>query len=470
MNSKTLYEKIWDSHVVSEGENKPSILYIDLHLLHEVSSPPAFDNLMKEGRTVRRPELTVATMDHIVPTKNRLKSFSDINAKKQVEFLENYCSKFEITLFDLESANQGIVHVIAPELGLSLPGQTIVCGDSHTSTHGAFGALAFGIGTSEVEHVLATQCLQQYKSKTLEIRISGSLGQGITAKDLILSIIGQLGTDFATGYVIEYTGEVIENLSMEARMTICNMSIELGARAGLIAPDQTTFEYLKGKKFAPKGIELDKATKFWKKLHTDPDASYDLTVEIEASSIEPQVTWGTNPSMVTGISSTVPDPDHMKCEEETINLIEALEYMGLAKGTPMTDIQIDKVFIGSCTNSRLEDLRLAAKMIKGYKVCTNVSAIIVPGSQSVKTKAEEEGLDKVFVDAGFEWRDSGCSMCIGMNPDKVEAEERCASTSNRNFEGRQGRNARTHLMSPPMAAVAAIKGRFVDIRKWKVNE
>ncbi|WP_078427541.1 3-isopropylmalate dehydratase large subunit [Alkalihalobacterium alkalinitrilicum] len=470
MKAKTLYEKIWDFHEVIRENDKPSILYIDLHLLHEVSSPMAFSGLRKANRTVRRPELTVGTMDHIVPTSGRQNPYLDPNTTKQIQALEENCKEFGIKLYNLESANQGIVHVIAPELGLSLPGQTIVCGDSHTSTHGAFGALAFGIGTSEVEHVLATQCLQQYKSKTLEIRFNGRLAQGVTAKDLILSTIGTLGTDFATGYVIEYTGEVIKQLSMEERMTVCNMSIELGARAGLIAPDETTFAYIKDKRYAPKGEVFDKALEYWKKFYTDEDASYDKTVEIDASIIEPQVTWGTNPGMVVNVSSNVPDPMDMINKEERYYAEKALEYMGLNANTPIKNIKINKVFIGSCTNSRLEDLRLAAKMVKGYKVSPDVKALVVPGSQLVKKEAEVEGLDKIFIEAGFEWRDSGCSMCVGMNPDIVEPGERCASTSNRNFEGRQGRNARTHLVSPPMAAVAALAGQFIDIREWVIHE
>ncbi|WP_246945078.1 3-isopropylmalate dehydratase large subunit [Bacillus pinisoli] len=465
---KTLYEKIWDQHVVVEEENLPSLLYIDFHLINEVTSPQAFDGLRMKKRKVRRPDLALATMDHAIPTTSRLLPFRDELAKNQVDALANNCKEFGIKVFDLHSEYQGIVHVIAPELGLTQPGQTIVCGDSHTSTHGAFGALAFGIGTSEVEHVLATQTLKQFKSKTLEINVSGSLPTGTTAKDLILSIIGKFGHDFATGYVIEYRGEAIRNLSMEERMTVCNMSIEMGGRAGLIQPDEKTFDYIRGKKYAPKGVKWEQALTDWKQFYTDADATFDLSVEFDASSVIPQVTWGTNPGQVTGITDRVPVPvelpaDQVKAAEK------ALEYMGLQPGTVITDIPVTKVFIGSCTNSRIEDLRKAAKIVSGYKVSPAVEALVVPGSQLVKRQAEEEGLDQLFIEAGFQWREAGCSMCLGMNEDIVLPEERCASTSNRNFEGRQGRKARTHLVSPEMAAAAAIKGHFVDVRTWDVK-
>ncbi|PLR80676.1 3-isopropylmalate dehydratase large subunit [Bacillus canaveralius] len=465
---KTLYEKIWENHLVHEEENQPALLFIDLHLTHEVTSPQAFEGLRIKGRKVRRPDLTIATMDHSIPTRNRDLPFTDEIAKKQVDALVNNCREFGIKLFDLNSRNQGIVHVIAPELGITQPGQTIVCGDSHTSTHGAFGALAFGIGTSEVEHVLATQTLKQFKSKTLAININGELPTGTTAKDLILAMIGRFGHDFATGCVIEYRGEAIRKLSMEERMTICNMSIEMGGRAGLIEPDETTFQYLKDKECVPKGSDWEAALTEWKKLYSDSDAVFDLTVEFDASEVVPQVTWGTNPGQVTGITGKVPSvaelPDAQKRAAE-----KALNYIGLAENTAISDIAINKVFIGSCTNSRIEDLRKAAKIVNGYRVADNVTALVVPGSQAVKIQAETEGLDQIFIEAGFEWREAGCSMCLGMNEDIVLPGERCASTSNRNFEGRQGRNARTHLVSPEMAAAAAIKGHFVDVRTWPMK-
>ncbi|GAB7387615.1 3-isopropylmalate dehydratase large subunit [Bacillaceae bacterium] len=469
MKPRTLFEKIWDSHVIYSEENKPSIIYIDLHLVHEVTSPQAFEGLRLAGRKVRRPDLTFATMDHNVPTDNRF-NITDPIAAKQIETLANNCKEFGIPLADLNSPNQGIVHVIGPELGLTLPGKTIVCGDSHTSTHGAFGALAFGIGTSEVEHVLATQCLQQNKPKTLEVHLTGKLQPGVTAKDIILGLIAKYGTDFGTGYVIEFTGEVIRSLSMEERMTICNMSIEAGARAGLIAPDETTFEYLRGRPYAPQGEEFDRAVEEWKKLRTDEGAVYDHRVEMDVSQLAPQVTWGTSPAMGTGVDGVVPDPASFSSPVEQKAVQRAIEYMGLKPGMKITDIEIDRVFIGSCTNSRIEDLRAAARIVKGYKVSPKVQAMVVPGSQKVKEQAEKEGLHKIFIEAGFEWRDSGCSMCLAMNPDVLQPGERCASTSNRNFEGRQGRGGRTHLVSPPMAAAAAIAGRFVDVREWKVKE
>ncbi|MGG1677782.1 3-isopropylmalate dehydratase large subunit [Neobacillus sp. NRS-1170] len=466
---KTLYEKIWEKHVVAEEANQPSLLYIDLHLIHEVTSPQAFEGLRSHNRKVRRPDLTLATMDHSIPTTNRSLPIRDEVAKKQVEALVENCKEFGIKLFDLNSRYQGIVHVIAPELGVTQPGQTIVCGDSHTSTHGAFGALAFGIGTSEVEHVFATQTLQQYQSKTLGIHVKGSLPQGTTAKDLILSIIGKFGHDFATGYVIEYRGEAIRNLSMEGRMTVCNMTIEMGARAGLIQPDEKTFAYLKGRTFAPKDQEWEEALSAWKGFYTDEDAVFDLEIEFDADEVIPQVTWGTNPGQVVGVTEKVPSLENLP-ESQCRPVEKALDYMGLTPNTPMTDLQINKVFIGSCTNSRIEDLRNAARIVNGYKVADHVEALVVPGSQLVKRQAEEEGLDQIFLQAGFQWREAGCSMCLGMNDDIVSPEERCASTSNRNFEGRQGRNARTHLVSPEMAAAAAIAGHFVDVRKWTATE
>ncbi len=463
MAGKTLYEKIWDAHVVDQEEGKPSIIYIDLHLCHEVTSPQAFEGLRLAGRKVRRPELTFATMDHNVPTKDRY-NIKDPISKKQIETLDKNAADFGITLYGLDSDDQGIVHVIGPELGLTLPGKTIVCGDSHTATHGAFGALAFGIGTSEVEHVLATQCLQQKKSKTMNVAIKGSLGPGATAKDIILGVISQYGTDFGTGYVVEFTGQAIRNLTMEGRLTVCNMAIEFGARAGLIAPDETTFSYLKGRQHAPQGEAFDKAVENWKQLVTDEDAVYDKTIEFDLATLEPQVTWGTSPSMGIGITGVVPSPSDFETANEQRACEKALDYMGLSAGTPMTDIAIDVAFIGSCTNGRIEDLRAAAAVAKGHRVNPNVTALVVPGSQKVKLAAEAEGLDKIFIEAGFEWRESGCSMCLAMNPDYLQPKERCASTSNRNFEGRQGRGGRTHLVSPAMAAAAAIAGHFVDVR------
>jgi 3-isopropylmalate/(R)-2-methylmalate dehydratase large subunit len=468
MKPRTIIDKLWDNHVIYQEEGKPNLLYIDLHLIHEVTSPQAFEGLRYAKRKVRRPDLTFATMDHNVPTKDRF-NIKDPISKQQIETLVKNCDEFGITIADLNSPDQGIVHIIGPELGMTLPGKTIVCGDSHTSTHGAFGALAFGIGTSEVEHVLATQCLQQAKPKTLEVKVVGELTVGTTAKDLILAIIAKFGTDFATGYVIEYTGEAIRKLTMEERMTICNMSIEAGARAGLIAPDETTFRYLEGRRYAPKGEDWAKAVEEWKQLVTDPGATYDYTVEIHTNEIAPQVTWGTSPGMGTDISKCVPDPEQFATLNEQKAAKDALKYMGLTPGTPMSEISIDRVFIGSCTNGRIEDLRAVAKVVKGYKVSANVQAMIVPGSQAVKQQAEEEGLHTLFEAAGFEWRDPGCSMCLAMNPDYLLPGERCASTSNRNFEGRQGRGGRTHLVSPAMAAAAAIQGRFTDIRGWKFN-
>lgn len=468
MSKKTMFEKIWDNHVIHQEEGKPSVIYIDAHLVHEVTSPQAFEGLRLTGRKVRRPDLTFATMDHNVPTKDRF-NITDPISKQQIETLSKNCADFGVTLFDLNHIDQGVVHVMGPELGLTHPGKTIVCGDSHTSTHGAFGALSFGIGTSEVEHVLATQCLQQAKPKTLEVRVNGKLAPGVTAKDLILGVIAQYGTDFATGYVIEYTGEAIRGLSVEERMTVCNMSIEGGARAGLIAPDEKTFEYLRGRQYAPQGEAFEQAVGEWKKLTTDEGAVYDRVVDFDAASLIPQVTWGTSPGMGAGIADTVPAPADFATENERKAAEKALEYMGLEPGTPMSEIPVDVVFIGSCTNGRIEDLRAAAKVAKGYKVSGGVQAMVVPGSGRVKAQAEKEGLDKIFTEAGFEWRDAGCSMCLAMNPDVLVPGQRCASTSNRNFEGRQGRGGRTHLVSPEMAAAAAINGRFTDVRNWKFN-
>ena len=458
-----MFEKIWDQHVVHD-EPGQTLLYVDLHLVHEVTSPQAFEGLRLAGRQLRRPELTVATQDHNVPTTDRSLPIVDPVSKQQIETLRTNCKEFGVRLYDLDSINQGIVHVIGPELGLTQPGMTIVCGDSHTSTHGAFGALAFGIGTSEVEHVMATQTLVQTKPKTCELRFNGKLAPGVTSKDLILYLIGQISTAGGTGFVLEYTGEAIRNLSMEERMTICNMSIEAGARAGMIAPDEKTFEYIRDKQYAPQDIEA--AIEKWRLLPTDEGAKYDRVDIFEAADIAPQVTWGTNPGQVASVDTTVPSPDDFEDATERKSCELALEYMGLKAGTPISEIPIDRVFIGSCTNSRIQDLRAAAAVVKGHKVSDRVNAMVVPGSGVIKKQAEEEGLDKVFVEAGFEWREAGCSMCLAMNPDKLESGERCASTSNRNFEGRQGRGGRTHLVSPAMAAAAAIKGHIVDIREW----
>lgn len=463
---KTIIEKIWEKHVVHEEANKPDLLYIDLHLVHEVTSPQAFEGLRMTERKVRRPDLTFATMDHNVPTIHR-DVIKDEISKKQMDTLKKNCEEFEVPLADIDHPDQGIVHVISPELGLTQPGKTIVCGDSHTSTHGAFGALAFGIGTSEVEHVLATQTLWQDRPKTLEVKVNGKLGTGVTAKDLILAIIAKYGVRFGTGHVIEYTGEAIRNLSMEERMTVCNMTIEAGARAGLISPDDTTFDYLRGRRYVTEGTAYDALVESWKALATDEGAEYDNTVEIDADKVEPQVTWGTNPGMCLPISASVPDPDIIQNENESASVKQAIDYMDLMPNQAIEDIHIDHVFIGSCTNSRLSDLRKAAKVVEGQKVKETVKAIVVPGSFSIKKAAEEEGLDLIFKEAGFEWREAGCSMCLAMNDDVVPAGGRCASTSNRNFEGRQGSGARTHLVSPEMAAIAAIEGHFVDVRKFK---
>ena len=462
---KTIIEKIWENHVVHREGNKPDLLYIDLHLVHEVTSPQAFEGLRLNHRKVRRPDLTYATMDHNVPTL--LKSVADPISQKQMSTLEKNCLEFGVPLAGMGHPNQGIVHVIGPELGLTQPGKTIVCGDSHTSTHGAFGALAFGIGTSEVEHVLSTQTLWQAKPKTMQVQVNGTLGEGVTSKDLILAIIAKYGINIGTGHIFEYTGEAIRNLTMEERMTVCNMSIEAGAKAGLIAPDETTFAYLEGREHVPAGEAFESLKDEWRQLVTDEDAKYDAVIEIDASEIEPVVTWGTNPGMGVGVNGTVPQPADAKSAAEKDEIEKALEYMGLEGGTKITDIDIQYVFIGSCTNSRIEDLRAASKIVKGQKVKDGVNAIIVPGSRTVKAQAEKEGLDQIFLEAGFEWRETGCSMCLAMNADQVPPGMRCASTSNRNFEGRQGNGSRTHLVSPAMAAAAAIAGHFVDVRKFK---
>src|SRR4030081_2247920 len=466
MPGRTLFEKIWDSHVVRDTPGEPTLLYIDLHLVHEVTTPQAFEGLRLTGRTVRRPDLTIATMDHNTPTWPLTMPVTDVIAKEQLDALERNCKEFGIRLEDRFSPLQGIVHVIGPELGLTQPGMPIVCGDSHTSTHGAFGALAFGIGTSEVEHVLATQTVPQRKPKAMEVRVDGELPMGVTAKDVVLGIIGRIGIGGGIGHVIEYTGSVIRGLSMEGRMTVCNMSIEAGARAGMIAPDETTFAYLEGRPHAPKGSAWEQALDAWRDLRTDSGATYDRTVVIDASSLVPHVTWGTNPGMVAPITGRVPDPAGARSDDDRRSLEQALNYMDLQPLTPIQDIQLDRVFIGSCTNARLEDLRAAALVVRGKRVYARVRAMVVPGSHQVKLAAEAEGLDRVFTDAGFEWREAGCSMCLGMNPDILQPGERCASTSNRNFEGRQGKGGRTHLVSPPMAAAAAVAGHFVDIRGW----
>ncbi|MEY0451683.1 3-isopropylmalate dehydratase large subunit [Proteus terrae] len=465
---KTLYQKIYDAHVVREVSDETPILYIDRHLVHEVTSPQAFDGLRTKGRPVRQPNKTFATMDHNVSTQTK-----DINAcgdmaRIQMQELMKNCQEFGVTLYDLNHPYQGIVHVMGPEQGLTLPGMTIVCGDSHTATHGAFGSLAFGIGTSEVEHVLATQTLKQSRAKTLKIEVQGKTAIGITAKDIVLAIIGKLGSAGGTGYIVEFAGEAIEALSMEGRMTLCNMAIEMGAKAGLVAPDDTTFDYLKGRQFAPKDQSWDEAVAYWRTLKSDNDATFDATVTINAADIAPQVTWGTNPGQVIAIDQIVPLLNSFNDPVERASAEKALAYMGLNEGINLTDVTIDKVFIGSCTNSRIEDLRAAAEIAKGHKVAPHVQAIVVPGSGPVKAQAEAEGLDKIFIEAGFEWRLPGCSMCLAMNNDRLNPGERCASTSNRNFEGRQGRGGRTHLVSPAMAAAAAINGHFADIRTFSV--
>jgi 3-isopropylmalate/(R)-2-methylmalate dehydratase large subunit len=465
---KTLFEKIWEAHEV--GEAGSGLLYIDLHLVHEVTSPQAFDGLRLAGRSVRRPDRTLATADHNTPTDGTpvAARIKDELSRVQVQTLERNCAQFGVPIYSLGSERQGIVHVIGPELGVTQPGMTIVCGDSHTSTHGAFGALAFGIGTSEVEHVLATQCMVQQKPRSMRVSYEGAAGFGVSAKDLILGTLGQIGVGGASGHVVEYAGAAIENLSMEGRMTVCNMTIEGGGRAGMIAPDETTFAWFleNQRPGAPAGAELDAAIERWRELHTDDGASFDSEVHVDASAISPQVTWGTNPGMVRAVTERVPSPEEFDSPADREATERALHYMALEPGTPIEEIAIDRVFIGSCTNSRIGDLRAAAEVVAGRRVASSVSAMVVPGSQQVKAQAEAEGLDRIFRDAGFDWRVAGCSMCLGMNPDILQPGERCASTSNRNFEGRQGRGGRTHLVSPQMAAAAAIEGHFVDIRDW----
>ena len=461
---KTLFEKIWDKHLVASIDSDTNLVFIDLHLVHEVTSPQAFDSLRISNRKVKHPELTLATVDHGVPTSNRSLGIKDPLSKKQIDALENNCNEFGVTLFGVNDPRQGIVHVIGPEQGITQPGMTIVCGDSHTATHGAFGALAFGIGTSEVEHVLATQTLAMEKPKTMKVEVKGALPKGVGPKDVILGIIRKIGTGGGAGHVIEYVGDFIKDLSMENRMTICNMSIEGGARAGMIAPDEVTFEYLKNKNYAPKGADWDDAIDEWSELFTDEDAVYDKEIVIDASELEPSISWGTNPSQVIFINDSIPHPDDFSNNSDKEAAKRALEYMDLTPGQKIKDIKLDRIFIGSCTNGRIEDLRDAAAIVKGKKINDGLEAMVVPGSTLVKKQAEEEGLDKIFIDAGFDWREAGCSMCLGMNPDILQPGERCASTSNRNYEGRQGAGGRTHLVSPKMAAAAAIEGTFVDIR------
>ncbi|GAA4887827.1 3-isopropylmalate dehydratase large subunit [Ferrimonas pelagia] len=468
--AKTLYEKIWDSHQIPTPAGQTPLIYIDRHLVHEVTSPQAFDGLRKAGRPVRQPQRTTATMDHNTSTTHASIDALPALARTQVETLQKNCEEFGVTLFDIHHPNQGIVHVMGPEQGLTLPGSTIVCGDSHTATHGAFGALAFGIGTSEVEHVLATQTLRQRTAKTMKIEVRGQIGPGITAKDIVLAIIGKVGHGGGTGYVVEFCGEAIAALSMEGRMTVCNMAIELGAKAGLVAPDQTTIDYLEGRPYAPTGDAWVQAKKAWAQLHTDPGATFDATVILEAATIAPQITWGTNPGQVMAVNALVPDPASFADRVEQSAAIKALAYMDLSPQQALTDVNIDVVFIGSCTNSRIEDLRAAAAIAKGRQVASGVQAIVVPGSHIVKQQAEAEGLDQIFIDAGFEWRLPGCSMCLGMNEDRLTAGQRSASTSNRNFEGRQGRGSRTHLVSPAMAAAAAVRGHFADVREFDVSQ
>jgi len=463
--AKTLFDKIWDAHVVETQEDGTSLIYVDRHLVHEVTSPQAFEGLRQTGRSVRRPDATLAVVDHNVPTDpDRIQGIKDETSRIQVEALIDNCRAFGIELYDVADRRQGIVHIIGPEQGFTLPGMTIVCGDSHTSTHGAFGALAFGIGTSEVEHVLATQTLLQRRPANMRIWVEGELGFGVTAKDVILAIIGRIGTAGGTGHVVEYAGPVVRSLSMEGRMTICNMSIEAGARAGLIAPDETTFRYIEGRPKAPKGEAFEQAVAYWRTLPSDEGARYDKEVTLKAEDIEPQVTWGTSPQDVVGINGRVPDPKAAPDENRRRAMERALDYMGLEPGTPLCELPVDRVFLGSCTNARIEDLRAAAKVVEGRRVASSVRAMVVPGSGLVKYQAEQEGLDRVFKEAGFEWREAGCSMCLGMNPDQLAPKERCASTSNRNFEGRQGRQGRTHLLSPAMAAAAAVTGRLSDVR------
>lgn len=463
--AKTLFDKIWDAHVVDVQDDGTANLYIDRHLIHEVTSPQAFEGLRNAGRTVHRPDATLAVADHNVPTIDRTQGIANKESRIQVEALEKNVADFGVPYFKTTDVRQGIVHIIGPEQGFTLPGMTIVCGDSHTATHGAFGALAFGIGTSEVEHVLATQTLLQKPAKNMLIEVTGKLGAGVTAKDIVLAIIGKIGTAGGTGHVVEYAGDAITNLSMEGRMTVCNMTIEAGARGGLIAPDETTFEYVKGRPMAPKAATWEAAVAYWKTLKTDPGATFDTVVTLKAEDIAPQVTWGTSPEQVAPITASVPDPADEPDEDKRNSIERALDYIGLAAGTKLTDVAVDRVFIGSCTNGRIEDMRAAASIAKGKTVASTVSAMVVPGSGLVKEQAEAEGLDKIFLSAGFEWREPGCSMCLAMNDDKLAPGERCASTSNRNFEGRQGRGGRTHLVSPEMAAAAAIAGHLVDVRK-----
>ena len=466
--TQTLYDKIWNEHMVHQQDDGTTLLYVDRHLVHEVTSPQAFEGLRLTKRKVRKPKFTLAVADHNVPTSNRSKGIDDEESRIQVEVLEKNCKEFGIQLFDMKDKRQGIVHIIGPEQGFTQPGTVIVCGDSHTATHGAFGALAFGVGTSEVEHVLATQTLIQKKSKNLKVNVTGKLSAGVTSKDVILQTIGKIGTAGGTGMVIEYAGNVISALSMEQRMTICNMSIEAGARAGLIAPDEKTIKYLKDRPMSPKKENWDKAVEYWSKLKSDPESKFDYEVEIKGNDINPMVTWGTSPQDVVSITDSIPDPEKEKDADRKISMNRALEYMGLKPNTKMTDIKIDRIFIGSCTNGRISDLRDAAKILKGKKIASHVSAMGVPGSGLVKQQAEEEGIDKIFIQSGFDWREPGCSMCLAMNNDKLNPKERCASTSNRNFEGRQGRGGRTHLVSPAMAAAAAIDGHLSDVRKFKI--
>jgi len=465
--SKTLYDKIWDEHLVHQQEDGTSLLFVDRHLIHEVTSPQAFEGLRNSGRNVRQPNLTLAVADHNVPTTDRSKGITDNESKIQIDTLDKNCKEFGIKLFGMNDKRQGIVHIIGPEQGFTQPGTIIVCGDSHTATHGAFGALAFGIGTSEVEHVLATQTLVQKKSKNFRINVNGSLATGVTSKDVILQIIGKIGTAGGTGYVLEYAGNLISSLSVEQRMTICNMTIEGGARAGLIQPDKKIFDYLKNKPMSPKGINWDKAEEYWSKLKSNNDAHFDKEISLDGKEIKPMVTWGTSPQDVVTIDDIVPNPENESDDDRKNSILRSLKYMGLRPGTAMKDIKIDKVFIGSCTNGRIEDLRDAAKILKDKKIASHISAMVVPGSGLVKEQAEQEGLDKIFKNSGFEWREPGCSMCLAMNADKLKPEERCASTSNRNFEGRQGRGGRTHLVSPAMAAAAAISGNLDDVRRYK---
>ena len=461
---KTLFDKVWESHVVDRMEDDTCVLYIDRHLVHEVTSPQAFEGLRLAGRSVRRPDATIAVVDHNVPTTDRGARIAEEDSRLQVETLERNVADFGVPFFGITDTRQGIVHIIGPEQGISLPGMTIVCGDSHTSTHGAMGALAFGIGTSEVEHVLATQTLLQKPAKNMLVQVDGTLGAGVTAKDVVLAIIGTIGTAGGTGHVIEYAGEVIRALDMAGRMTICNMSIEAGARAGMIAPDDTTFAYIEGRPFAPKGEAFDHAVAYWRTLPSDPGASYDVVVHLDGAAIAPMVSWGTNPEAVLPITGTVPDPADVADEAARAQMVRMLDYMALTPGTKLTDIPVDVVFIGSCTNGRIEDIRAAAKIVHGKKIAPGVRGLVVPGSGVVKQQAEQEGLDRILIDAGFEWREAGCSMCLGMNPDKLTAGQRCASTSNRNFEGRQGPGGRTHLLSPAMAAAAAMTGHLTDVR------